>query len=64
MSLLLLFAGGAQAAVTEPIAAKPGRGGVRAYLAPRVTKKLIDITRDDEEVMEIIISLIGSGILD
>lgn len=56
MSLLLLFSGGAQPA--EPT------GGGGGTLPRHVPKKLIDIDRDDQEVFEIIVSLIGSGILE
>jgi hypothetical protein len=57
MSLLLLFSGGAQPA-------EPTGGGGGGTLPRHVPKKLIDIDRDDHEVFEIIVSLIGSGILD
>ena len=68
MSLLLLFSGAgatAEAPVIEPVAARGG--GARAYLGKRVElpkPKYIDVHKDDEEILEIIISSILSGVLD
>ena len=57
MSLLLLFSGGAQPA-------EPTGGGGGGTLPRHVPKKLIDVDKDDMEVFDIILSLIGSGALE
>ena len=70
MSLLLLLSGAGAAPVTPPVVipSRSSGGGAywedREYEARPKKQKLIDVAREDEEMLEIIITSVLSGIFD